>query len=288
MSDLGEALAAMTRAGASFRSARATVHRRYEGREESEPLALAQPVGAHDEWSVLLDPTGVLAGCAFTSARRAEVAGREAFLVEARPLDPHAYELDGLAVGADVYELAVDAELGLLLRAVAFVNGAERLLVELRDLELDVDLAPEDLDPDGWEDVEEPKAEHVTLAEAAARVPFALWAPAGLLDDWRMEVSLHTWDGTTSVLLQLWHAESPHSLAIAQYRGGEEEADWHPDPPEILELGGERLEVRRRTREHRESDVRLEREGTVVGLRSQTLPLESLLEVVSALRRVER
>ncbi|MGH3010566.1 MAG: hypothetical protein ACRDMY_01785 [Gaiellaceae bacterium] len=202
MSELGEALAAMSQARAAYRTLRATAYRRYDeclgpdawarvegladDEDASEPgvsehafeLSVEWPDRVDESWLAVLDPTGVLGACAFELAGSEVVAGRDAILLRARPLEADSFALGDLGPGADVYELAVDAERGILLRSVALLDGREYLWLELRTVEFDVELPPEEGDDE--EPFEfDPEADRrpVTLEEAAAECPSASGSP---------------------------------------------------------------------------------------------------------------
>jgi hypothetical protein len=85
--------------------------------------------GIGEQLSVMLDPTPLLGALQFSVVGRSQVAGRPAIMAEAvaRESDPRrrprAFELHQLGRGADRYQLAVDAQRGVLLRAVALREG---------------------------------------------------------------------------------------------------------------------------------------------------------------------
>lgn len=81
--------------------------------------------GIGEQLSVMLDPTPLLGALQFRVVGRCQVAGRRAIMAEAvvRESDPRrpprAFELHQLGSGADRYQLAVDAQRGVLLRCGA-------------------------------------------------------------------------------------------------------------------------------------------------------------------------
>jgi hypothetical protein len=98
--------------------------------------------------AALLETAGILPSLSFEVTGRAEVVGRPALAVRARPLpserDLHVPSgLHGIGSGADEYRLLVDAERGVLLRAEALFNGEALRVLEVDDIGFDEDLPPE-------------------------------------------------------------------------------------------------------------------------------------------------
>lgn len=342
MGDLGEALAAMNGAHRSFRTLRATVHRRHD--EETVQLSVERPErlrverlggslrapavgivdgkrwwtydlesgvasnedepevqsGIADEWLLLLDPAGLIGACSFEALGRVKVAGREAILLRATPLEEEveSFAFHQLGLGGDAYGLAVDAERGILLRSIAFLEGEEVDRLEVREVAFDEELPPEtfalSLPPgERVRPVAATRAETVTLDEAARRAPFLLWYPRDVAEGWLTDVSYfpgdERWPEPPAVTVHLRREDAPYSLTILERASGTDaHDDWGLEETwKEVEHYGEVFEVA--TSAHRRGGrrVRFEREGTLITLASGDFPLEALLELVLHMRPVD-
>lgn len=104
------------------------------GRSHAQTLVMRQ----------LLDPWPLLGELALETAGETSVAGRQAVLLRGTPTDhPHRTALIGLGQGADAYELAADAELGVLLRTAAKIDGEDFEVKELSEVALDPEISEE-------------------------------------------------------------------------------------------------------------------------------------------------
>jgi hypothetical protein len=136
----------------------------------------------------LLEPARLLPAADLTVRGRGTHLGRSVLLVEARParielddedLGPDV-GLHRLGMGADEYQLIVDAERGLLLRSEAKIHGLPFRILEMELVSLD-----EDLPEDTFRSVapgEEPftvdeVGRSLFLAEAPQAVSFAIFVP---------------------------------------------------------------------------------------------------------------
>lgn len=370
MGDLGEALAAMNGAYSSFRTLRATVHRRTDARlgdeafarhvrsvpgdEERGDEALAEHErrpessvrtetvrlsverpdrlreerlegdlrgpslgivdgkrwwtydaesgaysnedepevgsGIGDEWRSLLDPAGLIGACSFELLGRVSLAGREAILLRATPLEEvEPFAFYHLGLGGDAYELAVDAERGVLLRYVALLEGREFDRLEVQEVAFDEELPAgtftltlppgERVRPTGAT-----PADTVTLEEAARRAPFLLWYPQDVAEGWLTEVAYFPGEERVAapvVAVRLRRDDGPHSLTIVERASGTvAHDDWDLEEAwERVEQHGEVFEVVTGSHRREGKRVRFEREGTLITLASVDFPLDSLLEL---------
>lgn len=104
------------------------------GRSHAQTLVMRQ----------LLDPWPLLGDLALETVGESSMAGRQAVLLRGTPTEhPNRTTLIGLGQGADAYELAADAEFGVLLRTAATIDGEEFEVKELSEVVFDPEI------PDG-------------------------------------------------------------------------------------------------------------------------------------------
>ena len=169
----------------------------------------SEAMGTAEVWSadgpledvpMLLRPAGLM-------SLQLEVGGRERFLganafrVRARPRAGGAERdwvaLGGWALGADAYDVIVDAERGILLRAAALLDGEEFAVMEMAELDFDRPLDArlfrlEEAPGEGVRGPGEafpPPFEESTIPAVAAAAPFTVFVPTGLGAEW--EASPH-------------------------------------------------------------------------------------------------
>jgi outer membrane lipoprotein-sorting protein len=250
------------------------------------------------EAALLLDPAPILGGLDFEIGGRETFIGRDAIRVRARPrrgqVDWH--DFGGLAPGADEYALVIDAERGVLLRAAAVFEGKEFVRSELVEVAFDELFPPETFafDPPPGEPVRtqeelaEHRLEHLSLEEAARRVPFPLWIPARVPADWTMDVryvpAIEAWSHPERVMIA-YHSEADEpSFVYLQEAAASEEPP--PSPRwRRLEREGQQLHVLEDERGRAPAQVRLEREGTAITISGQNVEADELIELASALVR---
>jgi hypothetical protein len=257
-----------------------------------------------EQLSVMLDPTPLLGALQFRVLGRSQVAGRPAILAEAVPRAsdprraPRAFELHQLGNGADRYQLEVDAQRGVLLRAVALREGEpfhEITTVEIAfDEPIDDQLfrfespAGEQVQPVG----QRPRPQHITTTEAQQRAPFTVLIPDRIPRDWHVHcvfiepsqrppreacVSLNYYsdDGHQSVSLSQYAASNKpgqYDLMIAN-----EEWPW-----QTITHDGIAVHVRGGGSQ---SQAHIEWDGTFVFLSSETLSGDRLAAIVAGLKR---
>jgi hypothetical protein len=131
----------------------------------------------------LVRPAAILPALELRVMTTIAVLGRQAFAVRALPSAAkdelmHS-RLHGLGTGADEYELLVDAERGVLLRAEARMDGEPFRILEVQEVAFDEPFAPETfLAPKGRKvEVDEP-IRTVSLPELPGLVPFTVLVPA--------------------------------------------------------------------------------------------------------------
>jgi hypothetical protein len=227
----------------------------------------------------LLDPVGIVSALRLEPAGETEVAGRTAR--RARGMPRHGSDASGATVfrvgpGADVVELAIDAERGALLRSEAFLDGEPFHRLEVTRVGFSpipgetFELAlPEGTEPSaGWF-----RPLRLPLHELASAAPFAVFVPDRVPDGWRLVESLFTPGRErpsveAQVFLSYGSREGAYLVSVAERAAGTTSRDWLAWRSEgDLETAdaGEHVEPRHH--------VRVEREGTVVDLSGADPPL---------------
>jgi outer membrane lipoprotein-sorting protein len=238
----------------------------------------------------LLDPRPVMVALDLEVLGRRDHVGRRA--LEARGIPRDDRHDHGLAVppGADEVLLLVEAERGVLLRKEARFDGEP---FQIRDV---IEIAFDEEPPVGTFAFEPPpgeeirsaedasRPEHLTLEEAARRCSFTVYAPTKLTPDWRLVVVYRAAGERPPIpetVHLLLHDDALHHFAIEE--SAEPPLAWRDDAPTIVERDG--LEVRAFAGEGRgtQAEVQLERDGTHVRLSSDSLPVESLIDVAASL-----
>jgi outer membrane lipoprotein-sorting protein len=252
--------------------------------------------GVGQQYEHFLDPSVLIPDLIFESLDETNVAGRRALRVSARPRGgtrdiPH--QVMRLGMGADEYELAVDAERGVLLRALARVDGDEFSVHEVTEIAFDESFAPETfvfVPPEG-EVVRGVRASlhrRLTIEEAVAVAPFTVFVPRAIGPGWRMTV--HFFPGEerpaspASVAIQYSRDDASHQLNITQ-TAVEARDPFDGFRWEYLDRGGERLRTWTSERDGDAMAVRaqLERDGTRIMISSNDLELDRLIELAEML-----
>ena len=251
--------------------------------------------GVGEAHRYLFEPARLLGALELEPLDRVEVAGRAAIRARAtaRPHDERDSELalGYLGHGADEYELAVDAERGVLLRTTALLDGEPFAVAEVPELAFDEEFPREtfvfvpppgaDVRPAGRR-----RGQHVSIEQAAELAPFTVYVPARVPADWRMRVVYFPSDERPpippSVSLLYVPDDATHQVSLHEtpVEGTDPEADL---PWARREAAGDKLLVwdpgdspggRRR--------VRVERDGTRVDV-SSDLELETVVALARSL-----
>jgi len=240
-----------------------------------------------------LEPGPIIPDLRFELTGRDVVAGRDALVLRARPAGGGPGAAHAFGAGADEYELAVDAERGVVLRSVAFLDGREFERSEAVEIAFDEDLPAELFEEEREEDP--PEMARMELGQAVSLVPFRVFAPARLGPSWSVTVwhqPAHEWVGPEHLRVELTYGGGAYEAGIGQHAVGatwpheDDVFEWAP-----LEEGSEIAVGRCRADEDQPSLrsvvlLRTEREGTSIGISSHTLPLEQLLDLLGRLEPV--
>ena len=246
--------------------------------------------GAYIECDIMLDPRPLLSGLRFGEITSGERTGRA--VVEAQGTLAHVERapesLQELGLGADRYELAADAEHGVLVELRAVFESQEMFRLTATDVafndELDDALFRFDVPPDvqviDADDIDPPEA--LSLEEAAKRASFTLLVPNRVPERADLHVSYQAPSAAPTMVERVYlmyaFSSAAHTLVIAQTDAadtpGEAAADWASERRDDCEL---------RHRDHgTQREVEIERAGTRARI-SSDLELETLIELALSL-----
>jgi hypothetical protein len=261
--------------------------------ERAEAGATAPGLGGVDG---LLDPLPLLATLRLRAEGRVRWEGRPALHLAGtlRPGMGHRLFGEGLAGWGDGYDLLLDAERGVLLRAAALLEGEPFAVAELREPVFDepfpaelfrftappgtpvVPLAP----PGGGAAARR----WLTIAEAARAVDFTVLAPAALPAATEHRVALVPPAAGPPARPAEVHVfyDFPPRLDLVECAAAAALPDRHRW--DRVERDGAVALVRERKARHPAGrrELKLERDGTLVRM-SSDLPLDDLLEVAASL-----
>ncbi|MDX6652402.1 MAG: hypothetical protein QOJ38_1183 [Solirubrobacterales bacterium] len=235
---------------------------------------------------------------------RGRQADRPTWRVLAKPLadgnpDMHLgvrFRLHSLAGEADDYLLDVDQERGLILRVEARRHGEAVQIHEATELVLDAPIDPERFvfEPPEGEEVQTfrdlaPDVSQLPLHEAVGKVPFTVYVPARVPDNWRLRASVFaarerppipawitvwysTEDASGEVHISETKIDDDHWRTITQ------SDDWHE-----IETGSGTTRAFRGPNDVEQALVMRRMGDTRVTLSSQSVGVETLIELAEAL-----
>jgi outer membrane lipoprotein-sorting protein len=257
--------------------------------------------GVGEAFSGWLEPASVLGLLEFEPLGEGEVASRRtlnARAIRATPgiaVDHDAWELDRLGVDAEEYELALDAERGVILRLEARHRGQPFFIGEARTVEFDQPLAEEIFVFRAPEGEEVRALEHqgpafdLPIEEVVERAPFAVFVPARVPRDWELSAGfMQARERPPMPALAVLHyrsADGTASVQISEHAASAGDPDDDvfdaEDAPTVehIERDGATMEVRGRTSEWPQSVLRTVREGTEISMYSDQLSGDALVDL---------
>ena len=244
-----------------------------------------------EELTWMLGGIGLIAVLELTAIDRGAVAGRPTWRCRAVPRagEDDRFTLHRLpGYGADEYELDVDADLGIVLRVAAHLDGEVFSQSEVVELGVDEDL-PADLfmfsSPDGspvrsLEDAHGPHHMHVSPRRLLELAGFALFVPRRVPEEWDATLGYHG----TIAMIHLRARDGLRSLQITQLDvdSDEDGVGWdhaNPAPWQTETHDGIEYEWREPNEDWQPARVRFVRDGTRVLIDSASLSAAELLEL---------
>jgi hypothetical protein len=257
--------------------------------------------GVGEELQIMLNPAPLLSALRFEPTGSSEVAGRPTISAHGipRPRDSArhrpAFELHELGTGADVYELEVDRQLGVLLAITAIRDTQPFHRITTLTAAFDQPIPSETFQfelPAG-EQIQsrwgEERVEHVTLVEAQQRAPFTVLMPDTVPANWQVQCRLIRPSERPPSPMQIgliYRSTDGHeSVSLSQFPAGGSDPYRELDEGEGWETvtrGG--LEMKTRPARWGQAQVELERDGTFVHLMSDNLTRDQVLTIAASLR----
>jgi hypothetical protein len=259
------------------------------------------------ELSVMLNPTPLLGELKFVAAGRAQVAARPTITAEAAPrvLDPRVYttrhgpsfEIQQLGRGADRYVLQVDAQTGVLLEALALLDGEPFRKITTVEIAFDHPIPderfrfqpPPSVQTHGIGEL--PRPQYLSPPEAQRRAPFTVLIPDRIPDEWHVHCTFFdraerrwpphvflqygTADGSDGV--SLWQSPATNHPSLEQIASG---TSWEQVVHDGIVVRITKLDAQTGPK----ALAHLERDGTFVVLASSTLTCEQLATIAARLK----
>lgn len=255
--------------------------------------------GVGEELQIMLNPVSLLGSLRFHPTGRSEVAGRPTISAHGIPRrqDPRhapAFELHELGTGANLYELAVDQQLGVLLAVTAMRDDQPFHRITTLTAAFDQPIPDETFrfQPPPGEQIQsrwgEERVEHVTLVEAQQRAPFTVLMPDTVPANWQVQCRLIRPSERPPSPMQIGliytSTDGHEGISLSQFPAG------GSNP--YRELGGEGwetvtrggIEMKARPARWGQAQVELERQGTFVHLMSDNLTRDQVLTIAAGLR----
>jgi hypothetical protein len=257
--------------------------------------------GVGQELQIMLNPVPLLSSLRFEPTGSSEVADRPTITAHGLPRPREtarhgpAFELHELGTGADVYELEVDRQLGILLAVTADRDGQPFHRITTLAVKFDQPIPDETFrfEPPAGEQIQsrrwsEERVAHVTLVEAQREAPFTVLMPDSVPANWQVRCRLIRPSERPPSPMQIGliytSTDGHESISLSQFPAG------GSNP--YRELGGEGWEtytrggIEMKTRPARwgQAQVELERDGTFVHLMSDNLTRDQVLTIAAGLR----
>ena len=250
--------------------------------------------GAAVQFDLWLEPHFLLSMVRLEPIGEDDVAGRAAHRVRATPRSGREihFQLHRLgAAGADEYELAIDAKLGILLAVEARFRGDVFHRAAVESIEVDAALDPALFEPPpGVPAISVSQAfatprHNVAVHEAATLAEFPVFVAAGLPDDWRIGHGIWVQDPPTFHLQYRDHTDAL-GFTLTQCRDDPDDARaWErgPVPYDEVSVGDETALVRDREVNNVQTQIRLVRDGTAIEVVSDSLSADTLWPLLAGL-----
>lgn len=256
--------------------------------------------GVGEELQIMLNPVPLLGALRFEPTRGSEVAGRSTLSARGfpRPQDTRhgpAFTLSDLGTGAELYELEIDRQLGVLLAVTAVRDGQPFHRVTTLSISFE-DPIPDErfhFEPPAGEEIQtrwgEERVEHMTLVEAQQRAPFTVLMPDTVPANWQVHCRLVRPSGRPPSPMQIgliYHSVDGHeSISLSQFpAGGTNPYRQLGDGDDWERVTRDGIEMRTRPTRWGQAQVELERDGTFVHLMSDNLTREQVLKIAVGLR----
>jgi hypothetical protein len=256
--------------------------------------------GVGEELQFMLNPASLLGSLRFQVTGSSEVAGRPTISAHGTPRPRDArhglgFELHELGMGADLYELEVDRQLGVLLAVTALRDGQPFHSITTLTAAFDQPI-PDDtfrFEPPAGEQIQsswgEERVEHITLVEAQQQAPFTVLMPDTVPADWQVQCRLIRASERPPSPMQIgliYQSIDGHErISLSQFpAGGSDPYRELGDGEDWETVTRDGIEMKTRPSRWGQAQVELERDGTFVHLMSDNLTRDQVLSIAAGLR----
>lgn len=259
--------------------------------------------GIGQELEIMLNPTPLLSSLRFRVTGSSQVAGRATVTAHATPRvqdprRPRPFELHQLGTGAQLYELEVDQERGVLLAVTAIRDEEPFHKITTLTICFDEPIPAETFrfEPPEGEQIQPTwdrhRHQHVTLTEAQQRAPFTVLMPDRVPASWQMHCTFFEASqrppSVAQVSLSYLSDDGHESVSITQMAAADRAGDHHEnmvnDPDGWQEISRDGTPITVRPTSWGQAQAHLEREGTFVFLVSDNLTSDQLATLAAGLR----
>jgi hypothetical protein len=252
-----------------------------------------------EQIALMLDPTPLLGALRFTPTGRGHLAGRDTITADAvaRPFRlqrPPVFELHQIGVGAERYELQVDAKRGVLLEAVAFCASEpfQRITTEQVTFDTPIDRERFRFTAPAGAEIRSPRnprrGHHVPLAEAQQLAPFNVLVLERLPANW--SASYTFFEPSQQPPTAAWMAinyrsdDGHEDVSLSQYAIGDQPGQYdlmlENDDWQTITHNGVQVQVRGGG----QTQAHIQRDQTFVFLVSESLTVEQLGTLAAGLK----
>lgn len=266
---------------------------------EHDPETGQGSIGSEFPW--LLDPAPAIGLLDYLEIAPGRRAGRPVLRVRAVPRARDGFGLGQLGLdAADELLLDVDSERGALLRVECRYAGEPFSIAEVEQIAFDEDFAEETFTftPPPGEEIRSTAADSgvwrgITIERAVALAPFTVWIPARLPAEWETKIGFGAEQERPPMAPHVYFhhraRDGTHGVMVSQSPAGHPAAEeYEPagaNPWRDIERGGRPMQVRDPAEDWQPAQLRMELDGTRIGMHSNDLGAGALADLAAGLVR---
>lgn len=258
--------------------------------------------GVGQELEIMLNPTPLLSSVRFRVTGSSQVAGRATVTAHAtarpqHPDRPRSSELHQLGIGAQLYELEVDQERGVLLAVTAIRNAQPFHKITTLAIHFDEPTPPEtfQFEPPEGEQIQPTwdrhRPQYVTLTEAQQLAPFNVLMPDRVPASWQVHCTFFEASqrppSPPQVSLNYRSDDGHESIAISQMAAADRASHHYENmvnSDDWQDVTRDGASIKVRPAGWGQAQAHLERDGTFVFLVSDNLTSDQVATLAAGLR----